>query len=1111
MERTGFVGAGADSRAATAASSKSAPLDGRRITVGRPKLLEICDAPAVPNKLGNVRAPMTTFCQACNGPLRPGTRFCAECGAAILAVAEPPPSTPPAAAARSRLTRRQMTMLFCDLVGSTELAGRIDPEDLLEVLSAFGEMVKRVATRFGGFVARVVGDGADVYFGYPLAGEDDAVRALHAGLAIVEETRRLKEDAGIVADVQVRIGISTGLVAVGAQESLAIAGGAPNLAARIQAVAKPGQVVISPSTRRIAGGQFCYEDLGLFDLKGFAEPVRLTAVTGSGALASRSAWRGHDTIFPLVGRDAELALLLDAWASASAERVTGVLVVAEAGLGKSRLASDLDRRFGPGAHTTLRLQCSPFHSNSILQPVIQHFVQAAGFACEDTPLIQLEKLEAQLAIAGIDDDLDRSLIASLMSIRSADRYPPLTLAPPAQLHMTKDALRRYFAGLASRPSALDSAVAADRKPTPLLLIVEDLHWIDPTSFELVDLILSSSEPVAILVLMTTRPESQPAFTTEPRTIRLGRLEEGAAREMATHVAAEIALPATAIDSITERSDGVPLYIEEMTRMMMESQALYAGAAEGGQPRIPDTLMDLLMERLDRLGPGKWLAQVGSVIGHEFGRRLLYTAADMDRAAFDEALNAMLSASLVLPGDTSGERFVFKHALVEDAAYGSITPKTRIGLHARLAEVLMREFAEAIVRQPELAARHLSRAHRHVEASRYFLQAGGQALGRGAPREAAAHLAEGVAILANVPPSCERSESELALLSVLGPTTMVLRGPGSQAFFEVQQRAHTLCHELPGAPRQFPITYGLCLYHWGRAELETASRLADELLKVAESRADDAEAVMAANTMNGMIKLSLGDPRAARAHLERSVARYEPQRDAALYPIYLMDFGVFGRFYLALSTLIAGDEERATRQAREAYELAGTLNQPHTLGLSMIAIVTVAVLRDQPALARDMAGQCIAFSSQMGFSEFVGMARIARGWATARQGELESGLDDLDAGIRLWQATGFENWQSWYFSLRVGVLAELGRREEALREIEIQVERIDRSGENLFRSVLLAQKAALLIDDPATAAVSEILFDQALQLAASQGAEALSRRIEACRAGLGLGGRPRRLH
>ena len=984
------------------------------------------------------------------------------------------------------MTRRQMTVLFCDLVGSTALADRIDPEDLYDVLSAFGEMVRRVASGFGGHVARIVGDGVDVYFGYPLAGEDDAVRAVHAGLAIVAQADRLQQEAGIVTAVQVRVGIATGLVAVGAQEGLAIAGGTPNLAARIQGVAQPGQVTIAPSTRRIAGAQFAYEDLGLFELKGFEEPVRLTAIMGAGEPDSRSAWRGHDTAIPLAGRDAELAILAACWEHAASGCIAGVLVIAEAGLGKSRLACALDQQLVSTPHTTLRLQCSPFHANSMLRPVVQHLVQAAGCAREDTALVQLEKLEAQLAIAGIDAELDRSLVASLLDVHSAGRYPPLDLPAPVQLQMTRDVLRRYFAGLASAHA-------------PLLLIVEDLHWIDPTSLVLLDELLAAQQRAPILVLMTSRPERMPPMAAQSTHMQLGRLDEQASRALATCVAPGLALPASEIETIIRRSDGVPLFIEEMTRMVADSHTRRDGGAGLRQGGVPDTLMDLLMERLDRSGPGKWLAQVGAVIGHEFSRRLLSSAAGMDPLAFENALSAMRTAGLALPVDSRADRFAFKHALIEEAAYDSIVPKIRIALHGRLADLLASEFSDVIERQPELAARHLSRAQRPLEAGRFFLQAGGQALGRGALREAAAHLSEGVAVLADAPAGHGRSEAELALLSMLGPTTMVLKGPGSEAFRDVQRRAFTLCHELPGAPRQFPVTYGLCLYHWGRAELETAQGLAEGLLEVADARANDDEAVIAAHNMSGMVKLSLGDVRAARAHLERSVARYDPQRDAGLYPVYLMDFGVFGRFYLALATLISGDEELASRQVGEAHELAARLNQPHTLGFSMVANTTIAVMREQPALARTCAQRCIDFCTQTGFSEFMGLARIARGWALAREGQTAAGLEDMEAGIRLWLATGFENWQSWFASLRADLLVELGRPDEALLDIDLHLARMDHGGETLFRSLLLAQKAMLAGTDRD---LREQLMAEAQAVAAAQDAVAWTRRIEARGAALG---------
>ncbi len=320
--------------------------------------------------------------------------------------------------------------------------------------------------------------------------------------------------------------------------------------------------------------------------------------------------------------------------------------------------------------------------------------------------------------------------------------------------------------------------------------------------------------------------------------------------------------------------------------------------------------------------------------------------------------------------------------------------------------------------------------------------------------------------------------------------MVLMGPGSLPFGAVQKRAYELCQALPGAPRRFPITYGLCLFHWGRAELETAYGLVRELLLAAEANPESDEAVMAANNMSGMITFHLGDPRGAKAHLERSVARYRAERDAALYPVYLMDFhGVFGRFYLALATFVTGDADAARDHAREAYELAGRLNQPHTLGFSLLANFTVAALRGEPDVARRFAAQCIEFASQQGFPEFVAMARIIRGWADARAGHLESGIADMAEGIELWKATGFENWQPWFACLKAEAMARNGRRDEALEDIDRQLDRIGRNGENQFRSLLLAEKASILGAMTGHADEAGPLFAEAEKIARSQGAQA----------------------
>ena len=1010
------------------------------------------------------------FCVKCGASAASVSKFCGNCG-------QPMPA-PDAAARSPEISRRQMTVLFCDLVGSTSLAVTMDAEDLFNALAAYHTLVKGIAARFDGHVAKIVGDGVDLYFGYPMAGEDDAVRAIHAALAVVDEIRNLTNSAGKPMGLQVRVGLATGRVTVGMLDAMSIAGATPNLAARIQAEAQPGQVAIAPGTRRIAGAQFSYQDLGLFTLKGFPDEVRLSAVTGALGYGSRSAWRGRTSEFPMVGRDAELAQLRQSWVNlkegAQAGHSTGALLAAEAGLGKSRLSTAFADSLNDESHLTVRLQCSPFHSNSVLYPFVQHLSAAAGFTRNDSALVQVEKLESQLAIAGISAAQDLALMAALLDIKIENRYPPLELPPPAKLQMTEAVLLRYFMELVRQmPMAPNEAVLAHyfkgmAKGKPLLLLFDDLHWIDPSSLELLDKLLGQAQLGHTFILMTARPGFAHVFSADAHVARieLQKLQPDAARQMVANLCGAIALPATAVDLILQRTDGIPLYIEEMTRMVQDVQGgpvmNLLGTPGEAHLSVPDTLLDLLMERLDRLGTAKKLAQAAAVLGQEFSQDLLAALAQLPADEFAAELAKILDSGLLLR--VGAERLKFKHALVENTAYDSILLKTRVALHSRAAECLQGEFAALAQGAPEVLARHLARANRALEASRYLLQAGVQSLQSGAPREAAEHLKEGIAALKVEAASPDRSAAELALLSVLGPTTMVLMGPGSAAFGDVQKRAHALCHVLAGRPRLFPITYGLCLYHWGRAEFEVALPLARQLLDTANDSqlAPDIsrdEAVMAACNMNGMIAFHMGESQTARAHLQRSVDLYQPDRDAALYPVYMMDFGVFGRFYLALACIACGDADVARQHALDAYTLAQKLNQPHSLGFSLLANMNVAAMRGELAAAQQFAQQCIDFSSQFGFPEFIGMGRIVRGWASAMSGHPVEGLADLDAGLALWQMTGFENWQSWFTCLKADVLRQLGQQSQAAREIDAQLKRIEGNRELQFKPQLLARQAA----------------------------------------------------
>lgn len=1060
------------------------------------------------------------ICPHCSAIHHDGQKFCAHCGGLL----------PATAASAQRLSRRQVTVLFCDLAESTALATQLDPEETLDVLAAYGQVVRDIAARFGGYVARIEGDGIDVYFGYPKAREEDAVRAIHAGLAIIDEVARLPCRYGNAEHhaLQARVGIATGRVAVSANGPVAIAGTTPNLAARIQSVIRPGQVAVAPGTRRIAGSQFIYEELGDFALKGFTQPISIATVSAALSQDSRSAWRGRNAT-RMVARENELSQLLEGWQKTLRGQPAAALVVAEAGLGKSRLLDALEQGLAAEPHALVRLQCSPFHLNSALQPFVQHLRKAAGFQRHDSAAEQLQKLEAQLLAAGMTDSphdavTDLRLFARLLGIAPAAEEEEIALPPPLLLQLTQQALLRYLDGLSRRHVIADAPhdyndddrregnsvddnngndddnVHGNNKsrPRPVLLTLEDMHWVDPTSLELLQSLLGQSAHVCIV--MTARPEFLERFVppASVRLIPLHRLDAAASREVAASMPEGSRLPLPLLELIIRKSDGVPLYIEELARMMLDSPQGRGNTDKAGE-KIPDTLMDFLMERLDRLGEWKWLAQLAAVIGREFPRELLQAVAETDAATLAAGLDILQAAALVIPGENAEAPLLFRHALMEEAAYDSLPLKERALLHGRVAAVLIRDYPGWIERQPELAAHHLGQAGEHLQASHYWLQAGQQALGRGTPREAAAHLQSGVDGLARTSASDASRLAEFNLLSVLGPTSMVLAGPGSAGFGAVQKRAVELCQQIPGRPRQFPVTYGLCLYHWGRAELDVAATLSGQLLAEAGASPGDDERVMASRNMGGMVSFHRGDAPRARAHLEQSVARYDAERDAGLYPVYLMDFGVFGRFYLALASFVCGDSRAAQTHARDACELARRLLQPHTMGFALLANFIVAVLCNEVAVAAGFAEECLAFSSTHGFPEFVAMAQITRGWCRSQEAqspaEVEAGLLEMESGMAAWQATGFENWQPWFVSLKAGILLQQGRGAQALTEIDLQLERIAGNGEAQFHSLLLAEKARILMAG-GKAAQAESLFAEARHIAQAQGASAWQEKIEA---------------
>ena len=764
------------------------------------------------------------------------------------------PSSPTVAAPEAE--RRHLTVLFCDLVGSTELAGRLDPEDLRDVIRAYQDACAGAIVRFEGHVAKYMGDGVLAYFGYPRAHEGEAERAVCAGLQAVRAVGALTPCAG--PPLQARVGIATGMVVVGdlvgegAAQEEAVVGETPNLAARLQALAEPGSVVVGPTTRRLLGGLFDYADLGVHRLKGFAAPVRAWRVLGSGRAEGRFEARQAAGLTPLVGREHELGLLLDRWRQAAEGDGQVVLLGGEPGVGKSRLVRALREQLGEHSLTPLSHFCSPYHQGSALHPVIGLLERGAGLARDDPPERQLDKLEALLALATDDVPAVAPLLADLLGIPTGGRYPPLALSPQRRKERTLAALLTQLEGLAARQ--------------PVLALYEDVHWSDPTTLELLDQIVDRVPGSRVLVLITFRPEFRPPWIgfAHVSLLTLNRLNKRQVAAMAERVAGGKALPPEVLEQIAAKTDGVPLFVEELTKTVLEAGLLqeegdrYTLAGPLPALAIPATLYDSLMARLDRLAPVREVAQVGAVIGREFGHELLTAVMPLHGEELAHALTELVDSELVFRRGTAPHAtYTFKHALVQDAAYASLLRGKRQQLHARIAAVLEEQFLEVAEAQPELLARHFAEAGLGRQAIAYLQKAGDRAAERSAYAEAISHLSRGLELLQVLPDDPERTLQELDLRIALGSAFMATRGYAGAEVEATYLRARELCRQAGETSRLFPVLHGLYRFHHVRGELQAAREAGEQLLSLAEGLKDPALFVEAHRAL-GVPLFWLGD-------------------------------------------------------------------------------------------------------------------------------------------------------------------------------------------------------------------------------------------------------------
>jgi class 3 adenylate cyclase/tetratricopeptide (TPR) repeat protein len=783
--------------------------------------------------------------------------------------------------------------MFCDLIGSTKLAGQLDPEDLREVVRAYQETAAEVIQNFDGHIAQYLGDGLLVYFGYPRAHEDDAHRAVRAGLGIVEAIGTLNSslEATDGIRVAVRLSIHTGPVVVGEMggagrhEQLAL-GETPNIAARLEGLAEPDTVVISAMTKLLVEGAFDLEDLGSHRLKGVPEPIAVARVLNPIARQSDEEWAVSDVLTTLVGRDEEIGLLLRRWEQSKEGFGQVVLINGEPGIGKSALADVIREQVAREGYTRATYRCSPYHTNSALYPVITHLQRLWRWEREDTPAEKLDKMEETLRTTSLPLKEAVPLFAALFSLPLPEgRYPPLGLTPQQEKQQTQDALTAWLLEEAERQ--------------PVLVVYEDLHWADPSTIENLGLLVEQVPTAPMLTVLIFRPQFVPPWPTRSHMtpITLNRLERPQVEAMITQLGGGKALPAEVVQHIVAKTDGVPLYVEELTKMLLESDFLqeeaghYALAGALSNVAIPATLQDSLMARLDRLPMVREVAQLGAVLGREFAYEMLRTLAAVEESTLQDRLGQLVGAELLYQrGRPPRAKYMFKHALIQDAAYASLLKRTRQQYHQQIAQMLEAEFPETVEAEPELVAHHYTEAGLNEQAVGYWHQAGKRATQRSANVEAINHLTKGLEVLMTLPDTLERARKELDLQTTIGPVLMAVKGFGSPDTKRAYARARELCQQVGETPQLFPVLHGLWRFYMVRAELQTTRELAEQLFTLAQ-RVQDPALLLEAHRVLGLTMYWLGEMAPAREHLEQGTALYDPQQHRSHAFVYGQDPGV----------------------------------------------------------------------------------------------------------------------------------------------------------------------------------------------------------------------------
>jgi len=1019
-------------------------------------------------------------CAACDVDNAPGARFCSGCGEALEQVCDGCGHASgararfcsacgrrllPAAVASDdrRLTgeRRQLTVLFCDMVGSTELAARFDPEDWQAISAHYQRCSAQAVERFGGRVAKFIGDGFLVLFGHPMAHDDDPERGVRAAIGILHAlatlNARLEREYGV--RLAVRIGVHTGEVVIGqgGGDGTDVFGEAVHVAARVQQLAGPNEVLVTGPTSRLVSGLFVMEEGGAHALRGILDPVTLYRVLEPSGARGRLQVAGARGLTPFVGRDVERALLRSRWSRAQDGQGQVVFVSGEPGIGKSRLLQVFRQDVADSSQTWIECAASPYHETSPFFCVSDMLRQALVLQSGDSTDEWLVQLDRALAASGLDPRESVPLIAGLIGVTPPpDRYPPLGGSPGQQRQRLLTVLVHWVLGLAAIQ--------------PVVLVVEDLMWADPSTLEFLGVLGQQAATASVLLLYTARPEFRCPWPVRSHftAVALDRLSPAEVQRMIGAGTAAAALDL--VKTLVERSDGVPLFAEELTRLMRDTMGRFVPGA------IPETLQDLLAARLDRVGPARRVAQIGAVIGREFSYELLQAVAGSVVPDLDEALASLTDAELLYArGLPPQATYVFKHALIRDAAYGSLLKSRRRELHVAIARALTERVPGTAERSAELLAHHYTQAGEVDAAWRAWQQAGELAVARSALLEAADHFATAIRLLESLPDTPERAQQALNLQVLLGQVLAATKGYGSAAVTEAFGRARELARKLGGTPELLSVLFGLWSSIAGQGELRVAHELADELLAVAERSGMVAETVWG-HLAHGINQYSLGDAATAREHLARVVALYaEGERPASP-----SDPGVMALSYAAVNSWMLGFIDEAREHSRAALELARRLRNPFADAWAGFFTAALHVLLREPDRALAHTDPLIALCTEHRFPLFVGLTTIVRGAAMSQTGRHDEGVAVLRQGLDLYSSTGQRVSQRLYLCWLAQAYVEAGRVEEAAATVERALDVA--TDERLFEAELYRLRAEVLIAQGAPAARAEDSFRTAIELA-----------------------------